>query len=144
MTTTTSASAPEHFPRYCVMCQTGMWDGYLCEGSADAYCGLECAAADHGMTAQQLAADLEVWAAADYSAETEPVVYWTDWRDIDPADYDDMPEPADDPHEEFDAHEVEGTLIVDSPSGRLSVTADDRDARQLFADVGITLAEGSR
>ena len=144
MTTPTPANTPEQFPRYCVMCQAGMWDGYLCEGSADAYCGLECAAADHGMTAQQLAADLEVWAAADYSAETEPVVYWTDWRDIDPADYDDMPELEDDPHEEFDAHEVEGTLVVDSPSGRLSVTADDRDARQLFADVGITLAEGSR
>jgi hypothetical protein len=91
------------------------------------------------MTTQQLTAELDVWAAADYSAETEPVVYWTDWRDIDPADYDDMPEPAYDPHEEFDAHKVEGTLIIDSPSGRLSVTADDRDTRQLFADVGIPL-----
>jgi len=119
-TTTTSATAPEHFPRYCVMCQAGMWDGYLCEDSGDAYCGLHCAAGDHGMTIEQLTAELDVWAAADYSAETEPVVYWTDWRDIDPADYDDMPTLEDDPHEEFDAHEVEGTLIIDSPSARES------------------------
>jgi len=142
--TTTPATAPERFPRYCVVCWTGVWDGYLCEGSGDTYCGLECAAGDHGMTTQQLTAELDVWAATDYAAETEPVVYWTDWRDIAPADYDEMPTFEDDPHEEFDAHEVEGILVVDSPSGRLSVTADDLDTRQLLASVGITLAEGSR
>ena len=66
------------------------------------------------------------------------------------SDYDDMPTPDDDPHAEFtddgayypDAMTTE--LVADGPSGRVSVDADDIEARQLLASVGIILANGSR
>ena len=66
------------------------------------------------------------------------------------SDDDDMPTPDDDPHAEFtddgayypDAMTAE--LVADGPSGRLSVDADDSDACQLLASVGITLAKGGR
>ena len=66
------------------------------------------------------------------------------------SDDDDMPTPDDDPHAEFtddgayypDAMTAE--LVADGPSGRLSVMADDIDASQLLASVGIILAKGGR
>ena len=65
-------------------------------------------------------------------------------------DDDDMPTPDDDPHAEFtddgayypDVMTTE--LVADGPSGRVSVMADDIEARQLLASVGITLAKGGR
>ena len=66
------------------------------------------------------------------------------------SDDDDMPTLDDDPHAEFtddgayypDAMTAE--MVADGPSGRVSVMADDSDARQLLASVGIILAKGGR
>ena len=149
-TTTTPANGPERFPRYCAVCRSGFWDGYLCEDMGYAYCGLECAAVHNWMTLEQLNASMDAWEAAGFTTETEPCVFWTDWYGLDLEDYDDIPNADDDPHAEFtddgayypDVATAE--LVADSPSGRVSVDADDSDACQLLASIGITLAKGSR
>ena len=114
-TTANSANSPERFPRYCAVCQAGFWDGYLCDGSGDAYCGLECAAVHNGMTREQLEADMDAWEPSNGSRETEPCVFWTDWYGIDLEDYDDVPTPADDPHAEFT---TEGAYYPDANGSR--------------------------
>ena len=157
-TATNTANGPERFPRYCYTCTTGMWDGYLCEDNSTVFCTLECAAlglhhhpfGPSATTVEELQLALDVWAESDYRDDVEPPIYWTDWLDIPLSDYDDMPTPDDDPHAEFtddgayypDAMTAE--LVADGPSGRLSVDADDSDACQLLASVGITLAKGGR
>jgi len=123
MTTTTPAS-PERFPRYCVECGKGMRTGYQHEEDPSlTYCSFDCAADGLDMTNEELeeAYDNAVDGRKSRRPSREALVTYEEWIDS--------------PHEDYEA----GELVADSPSGRLSVTADDRDTRQLLADMGIPL-----
>jgi hypothetical protein len=94
-TTTTPATTPDRFPRYCVECGEGMRTGYQHEEDTSlCYCSLDCAADGLEMTVEELedAYDNAVDGRQGKHQSREALVTFEEWMDS--------------PHEDYEAYEA--------------------------------------